>query len=97
MTKIFIVSDTHFNHANIIKYACRPFENIQDMNQALIEGWNSVVRPNDKVFHLGDFGFGTDEQITSILSQLNGNKTLILGNHDLTKSPRRWIQNFLYC
>jgi calcineurin-like phosphoesterase family protein len=53
------------------------------MDEALIENWNSVVKPGDKVYHLGDVYMGASPgYITSILQRLNGNKRLILGNHD---------------
>jgi len=82
MGKIFVISDTHFNHKNIIEYCNRPFENVESMNNALIENWNSVVGPEDTVFCLGDFVLGSKEDIISIGQQLNGHKILILGNHD---------------
>lgn len=81
-TNIFWTSDTHFGHTNIIKYCQRPFENVDEMNQKMIENWNNVVGPDDVVFHLGDVGFGSVRSIVDILQQLNGHKYLILGNHD---------------
>ena len=55
------------------------------MNQKLIENWNSVVGPNDLVFHLGDFAFGGAEIWNKTLPRLNGHKVLILGNHKINK------------
>jgi len=79
----FFISDTHFNHANIIKYCNRPFDNTKQMDEYIIEKWNSVVRPQDKVYHLGDVYMGGERRyISSILHSLNGHKRLILGNHD---------------
>lgn len=82
---IFVISDTHFNHENIIKFCNRPFETAKEMNEVMVERWNSVVRPQDKVYHLGDvyMGSGFSREYTSkLLSSLNGHKRLILGNHD---------------
>jgi calcineurin-like phosphoesterase family protein len=79
---IFFTSDTHFQHANIIKYALRPYENAEEMTEDLIKRWNSVVKPNDIVFHLGDFMFGNINRFWEIRSRLNGKIYLIHGNHD---------------
>lgn len=76
------ISDTHFFHSNIINYCNRPFPNVEVMNQKLIDNWNSVVNPNDIVFHLGDFGFSSKGNLEKVLKQLNGDIILVLGNHD---------------
>lgn len=91
-------SDTHFNHANIIRYCNRPFENVQEMNEIMIRNWNSRVQPQDTVYHLGDFASGDRSKIRGILSRLNGKKILIRGNHDKQPSlSDGWheIHNFL--
>lgn len=83
MTKIFVISDTHFGHNNIIKYCDRPFKTSQEMDQFIVEKWNEVVNPEDHVYHLGDVYLGCKpEYINYILGNLNGKKRLILGNHD---------------
>jgi calcineurin-like phosphoesterase family protein len=82
MTNIWFTSDTHFGHFNIIKYANRPFSSVEEMNEILITNWNTVVYPEDEVYHLGDFGFGHQKSLESILNRLNGKKYLIRGNHD---------------
>ena len=69
---IFLTSDTHFNNDNIIKYCDRPFFNHKDMNETLITNWNSVVKPEDTVYHLGDFIMGLADNTASILHRLNG-------------------------
>ena len=82
MSKTYLVSDTHFNHSNIIKYCSRPFSNIEEMNKVIIDNWNNIVDKEDTVYHLGDFGFGTKEELKEIFDKLNGKKYLIMGNHD---------------
>ena len=79
MSKIWLVSDTHFFHSRIIEYCNRPFQTADEMNFALIKNWNSVVSDNDIVYHLGDV---TWKRCDEILSVLKGKKELILGNHD---------------
>lgn len=57
-SKVYFTSDTHFYHSNIIGFCKRPFKNVEDMNETLIENWNRVVGQDDIVFHLGDFCLG---------------------------------------
>jgi len=78
-TRIWVTSDTHFSHANILKYSNRPFESIEEHDEALINNWNSVVGPDDDVYHLGDFAFRDPYHYAP---KLNGNKFLVPGNHD---------------
>lgn len=80
--KTFLISDTHFSHKNIISYCNRPYENTKEMNEDLIKKWNEVVGRDDLVYHLGDFGFGSKEEIKRIQERLNGRIALVLGNHD---------------
>jgi len=77
--KTFIISDTHFRHTNIIRYCNRPFASVGEMNERLIDNWNSTVAPEDTVYHLGDFGFGN---LSEFRGRLNGHIHLIRGNHD---------------
>lgn len=90
MAKIFLISDHHFGHANVIKYERRPFCGIKDMDDFMIKKWNSVVGKGDKVFHLGDFSFYGKDKTKSIVSKLNGRKHLIMGNHDKARSVGWW-------
>lgn len=82
MNKVWLISDNHFNHQKIIEYCNRPFKTVEQMNEEMIKKWNSVVKEGDKIYHLGDFGFGSKEQIANVVSKLNGRIFLILGNHD---------------
>lgn len=86
---IYFTSDTHFAHVNIIKYCDRPWKTVDAMNAGLIERWNSVVDPDDDVYHLGDFCMGGSRP-KDWLPRLNGNVHLICGNHD----PRSEDQGF---
>lgn len=79
---IYFISDTHFNHANVIAYSSRPFADVPTMNEALIAAWNEVVSPSDTVYHLGDFAMGDRTLIPAILARLNGNLIMVAGNHD---------------
>jgi calcineurin-like phosphoesterase family protein len=80
---IWFTSDSHFGHANIIKFCRRPFDTVDDMNDVLIRRWNEVVKPEDTVYHLGDVSLKISTPKTiSILKQLNGIKRLLIGNHD---------------
>ena len=95
MNDIWFTADTHFNHENIIKYSDRPFSSLEEMTETIIERWNSAVKPADVVYHLGDFALSWGKKhamaIDRILSRLNGNKWLIVGNHDrdeVVKNPR---------
>lgn len=91
MQKIFILSDTHFNHKNVIKYSSRPFNNVDEMNKQLITNWNYVVGEDDIVLFLGDFAFvryskqGGKEDLLKLTTQLKGHKIIIKGNHDNKK------------
>ena len=91
MNNIFFISDSHHNHKNVLKFEDRPFKDVEEMNEKLIEYWNSVVTKSDKVFFCGDFGFGSQEGIKKIVSRLIGNKVLIMGNHDKRKSVKWWL------
>lgn len=79
---VWFTSDLHFNNENVIKYNNRPFNSVEEMNKKLIENWNSVVNNEDLIYVLGDFIMGSPSTVESILSQLNGEIILILGNHD---------------
>lgn len=92
---IHFTSDLHFGHANIIRFCQRPFSSKEEMDEAIIDNWNKVVKPTDTVFNLGDLAFCELDKLTSILDRLNGNHQLILGNHDkiVTKNKKYLLDN----
>lgn len=90
MAKVWLVSDEHFYHSNILMWennrGKRPFKSVDHMNRTMIQRHNEVVAKEDMVYHLGDFTFSKNyKEMVSILGKLNGTHILILGNHDLMK------------
>ena len=88
MPSVWLVSDTHFGHAGVCRFTrndgvtkLRPWDDPQEMDEAMIAAWNDRVRPNDKVYHLGDVVI--NRRCLSTLARLNGDKVLIRGNHDI--------------
>jgi calcineurin-like phosphoesterase family protein len=88
MPAVFLVSDTHFGHAGVCRFLrndgvtkLRPWDNPEEMDEEMVKRWNERVRPNDKVYHLGDVVINRKALVT--LSRLNGDKVLIRGNHDI--------------
>jgi calcineurin-like phosphoesterase family protein len=83
--KVYVISDTHFGHANMLKFepeARGHYKDIQEHDLDLLARWNSVVEPEDTVWHLGDVYFAKGWEV---LPHLNGKKRLVLGNHDAKK------------
>ena len=79
----YYIADTHFFHRSLNeKMDQRGFEDIEQMNEYMIDQWNSKVRKNDEVVVLGDFSWGNASQTTEILDELKGKIYLIRGNHD---------------
>jgi len=98
---IWLISDTHFFHSNILKFTDdngelirgKLFDTVEQMNECMLDNWNSVVKPGDIVYHLGDVMMGNKEEFKKYWKQLNGSKRLIVGNHDDIK----WMaQNELF-
>lgn len=79
------IADTHFGHEAIIGLCGRPFNSIREMDDFMVDSWNSVVRDTDIVYHLGDFSFGGAAHAKAIFRRLNGRKILVLGNHDVDR------------
>jgi calcineurin-like phosphoesterase family protein len=79
----WLISDTHFDHENIIKYCNRPFITVTEMNNKLLNNWNNTINDDDNVFFLGDMAFGRNSKSARWwLTQLKGNKIFIKGSHD---------------
>jgi calcineurin-like phosphoesterase family protein len=89
LKKIFLIADTHFGDDTIRRYENRPFSGVTVMDREMISRWNTTVSKDDIVYVLGDFGAEGYEK--SILTQLNGVKYLVKGNHD-TKSNAAYRQ-----
>jgi calcineurin-like phosphoesterase family protein len=81
MSNIWLTADTHFDHANIIRFCDRPFKSVQEMNEIMILNWNQTVMPDDEIHFLGDFCFNYQKSL-DFTSRLNGIKHLTMGNHD---------------
>ncbi len=83
---IHVVSDTHFNHANIIRFCDRPFASLAEMNEEMIDAWNNAVMPKDQVWVGGDFAYNAKDEgsisVGKLFMALNGKKHLVRGNHD---------------
>lgn len=84
---VFFASDHHFSHKNFLKFTksdgtlCRPFSSVEEMDELMINRHNSVIGPKTKIYFLGDVCFDR-KRFESIMPRLNGQKRLILGNHD---------------
>lgn len=85
------ISDMHFDHGNCIAFDARPFTSVDHMNEEMIKRWNSVVKPEDHTYILGDFCWKKEDRWLELLPQLNGQKTLILGNHDITPQKSKHL------
>ncbi len=88
MSNIFVISDTHWGHKGVTQFLApngidklRPWDTTDEMDEAMIENWNRVVRPQDKVYHLGDVLI--NRRAFPTLVRLNGDKILVKGNHDV--------------
>ncbi|WP_019904788.1 metallophosphoesterase [Methylobacterium sp. 77] len=94
MSRQFFVSDTHFGHTHILStrmLAPRPFASIDEHDETLISRWNAVVRPEDTVWHLGDFCYRCPEaRARSVFRRLAGQRRLVRGNHDRIASRLPW-------
>lgn len=98
MSKIFFTSDHHFGHKNIIKFSNRPFQNVEEMDEFMIQRWNEKVSADDEVYYLGDMGLCSPNKLKKILDRLNGKIYLINGNHEKSaqacESRFEWIKDY---
>lgn len=96
---IFFTSDTHFNHQKILLFR-KQFSCLEEMNELMIQNWNSKVKRGDQVYHLGDVALGRPIEAATILRRLNGEIFLVRGNHEKVaehKSCRKrfaWIKDY---
>jgi len=91
-SNVFFTADTHFDHANVIKYSNRPFQDIHQMNEELVERWNLKVPSTGIIYFIGDFCFRDHKRWNYFLERLNGTKHLIIGNHD--KANPKLVKGF---
>lgn len=78
----YYISDLHIEHSNIMNFDNRPFKDVQEMNQTIVDNWNKTVKINDTVYILGDFIWAKENEWIYWVKQLTGNKVLVRGNHD---------------
>ena len=89
MPAVFLTSATHFGHTGVCRFRniegskMRPWTDPDEMDEEMVKRWNETVRPNDKVYHLGDVVI--NRKALKIMHRLNGDKVLIRGNHDIFK------------
>lgn len=95
-TNQFFTADTHFGHQLMLRF--RAFSTVEEMDEFLIDVWNAVVKPDDIVWHLGDFSAHDEARTKQIFGRLQGRKRLILGNHDLhaDSKPRKSIRGLAW-
>jgi len=90
MSNIFITSDQHFGHANILTFTrkdgslCREFDSVEQMDETIVDRHNAIVKPSDKVYILGDIAM--KRKFIATAGRLNGHKRLVRGNHDIFKT-----------
>jgi calcineurin-like phosphoesterase family protein len=86
----FVCADMHLGHKGIVQFLKqdgtkeRPWIDVEEMNEALINNWNKVVRPKDTVIVLGDFVI--NRSALPLAARLNGTKELVMGNHDTMRA-----------
>lgn len=97
MPNTFFIGDTHFGHANILTFKdndgapLRSFDSVEEMDEHMIERWNSVVNRNDVIYHMGDVAM--NRKYLALLGRCRGRKKLVRGNHD-TAPLRFYTRHF---
>jgi calcineurin-like phosphoesterase family protein len=80
---VYFTADNHFGHSGARSLYRRPFASVAEMDKAMVDRWNSVVQPDDEVWHLGDFAVRQpSERVDALLGMLHGSKHLVTGNND---------------
>jgi calcineurin-like phosphoesterase family protein len=82
MSDTFVIGDLHLGHWNVIGFSHRPFSSIEEHDETILRNWNSIVKHNDTVIIDGDFALTSVNRTKTYLSRLNGNKIMVLGDHD---------------
>lgn len=103
MADLFIISDTHFGHSRILGFenadgsSVRSFTSVEEMDQTMVDRWNSVVSPSSHVYHLGDVAMRKEHLVT--VGRCNGHKRLVRGNHDIfrTKDYLKYFEEIYAC
>lgn len=86
---VWVWSDMHFGHKNIIEFSERPFANLEEMQEHMIDNFNEYVGPNDISIWVGDVAFMNDNNTNELLARCNGYKILVIGNHDFNHKKLR--------
>jgi len=99
---IYLTADLHFGHKNIIEHAHRPWKNVDEMNEGLIENWNKLVHQDDEVYVLGDLSWVSRAKTVPLIYRLKGRIYLIRGNHDNDVLKKdcverfEWVKDYFY-
>lgn len=85
--RVWMTSDLHLNHTNIIQYSSRPFFDARQMNEHLVSQVQKVT-DDEWLLILGDLAMGDHEEAMEWIRRLPGRRVLVLGNHDLTRAGK---------
>lgn len=95
--KTWISSDLHFYHKNVIGFCNRPYDSVEEMNEGIINNFNSVIKPEDKLILLGDLAFTSPLKAKKLIDRINGKKFLVVGNHDSRLVKNEDFRNSFEC
>lgn len=96
MSDVFFTADTHFNHRRLCENVRGMFPDVAAMNEAMIERWNTIVKPGDRVYHLGDVALGRPQDCADILKRLSGQIYLVRGNHEKVAEHKLCAERFIW-